>query len=227
MSINANATSSSMNSSSPIYFRGGNSPLSNFYESPLHIWNMNFRSSEHAYQYKKCMTLGNNEAAKHVLSAPKPLDAKRIGDAQNPSNKWEDVQQGIMCELLRSKLRQCPAFLQTLKDSQNRPLIEDTPNWFWGRGRDGLGLNMLGQLLMMLRSEVSAAKPQSFTPRPPVAPYRDTHGHTHPLSRQQQLRCFNCGEASHTKSTCRHPSPLNCYSCDGLGHKQKFCKWTH
>ena len=213
----------------PVYFRGKGSPLSNFYEFPLSIWGMNFPSSEHAYQYKKCTATGNNTAAASVLRAPTPVNAKWIGDKIETDNKWEDLQQGTMFEILKSKARQCPQFRDALVQSQDRPLIENTPNRYWGRGNDGNGLNMLGKLLMVLRSELSSSQPSpsNFTPRPAVIPPRNLHGRTEPHARNQQLRCFNCGEASHTKTTCRHASPLRCYSCNGLGHKKKFCRQQH
>ena len=219
------ATSQPTSGMTPVYFRGKGSPLSNFYEFPLRIWNMNFPSSEHAYQYKKCISTGNNTAATSVLRAPAPVDAKHIGDKVVTDDKWEDLQQGSMYEILKTKSRQCPQFRESLLQSHDRQLIENTPNRFWGRGSDGQGLNMLGKLLMVLRSELLTSKqaPHNFTPRPAVIPPRNLHGRSEPHSRSQQLRCFNCGEASHTKTTCRHPSPLRCYSCNGLGHKKKFC----
>ena len=211
--------------STPVYFRGGGSPLSNFYECPISIWNMNFASSEHAFQYRKSFTLGNNDATTSILNARTPLDAKRIGDTLTSNNRWEDTKQGVMYEILKTKARQCPQFYQQLQESKDRPLIEDTANPFWGRGQHGQGLNMLGKLLTMLRCEISQsnAPNRNFTPRPTVTPNRSYHGHTQPNSREQQLRCFNCGEASHNKNTCRLSSPLRCYRCNGLGHKKKFC----
>lgn len=226
MSLSPSVTpdpSPSANTPSPIYFRGAGSPLSNFHPTSLSIWNMNFPSSEHAYQYRKCIALYNNAAASSILRSDTPLKAKNIGDQAGTNNRWEDTKQGIMYEILRSKSRQCPRFLKALTDSPNSTLIEDTPNSYWGRGRNGEGLNMLGRLLMTLRSEL-ATQPRHFTPRPDVTPPRNLHGHTQPQSRQQQLRCFNCGEASHTKASCRNSAPLRCYSCRGLGHKQKFCQ---
>ena len=227
MSVNTSKfiPSASDNNPSPVYFRGTQSPLSNFFEFPLSIWNMNFESSEHAYQYHKCISLSNRTAATDVLRAPTPLEAKKIGDNLRSSEDWEDSKQGVMYEILRSKSRQCPEFLQALNDSQHRTLIEDTPNAYWGRGRDSQGLNMLGRLLMTLRSELAMSRPRNFTPRPTTAPPRNAHGHTQPHDRSQQPRCFNYGEASHTKASCRHGAPLRCYACHGIGHKQKFCSY--
>ena len=212
--------------STPLYFHGSRSPLSNFFYSPLVIWNMNFKTSEHAYQYRKCVFLGDNNAAAQVLRTATPQDAKKIGDSQPTNEKWDDVKQGAMYEILKSKARQCPRFHQELSQSHSRDIVEDTPNDFWGRGPNGNGVNMLGKLLMVLRSELckASAPTHHYTPRPTVAPRRNPLGHSEPRSRQQQLRCFNCGEASHNKSTCRHRAPLVCYSCNGVGHKQKFCQ---
>ena len=210
----------------PVYFRGAGSPLSNFYECPISIWNMNFPSSEHAFQYRKSFTLGDNTATTNILKARTPFDAKRIGDTLTTNSHWEGTKQGVMYEILKAKARQCQQFRQQLQDSKDCPLIENTANPFWGRGQHGQGLNMLGKLLMMLRSELSQPNPSfhNFTPRPANTPPRNHHGNTQPSSRDQQLRCFNCGERSHTKMTCRLSSPLRCYSCNGMGHKKKFCQ---
>ena len=229
MSLNVDPPSQQMSdldlNTAPLYFRGGGSPLSNFYPAPIAIWNMNFASSEHAYQYRKCVALGKKEAAANVLRCTKPVQAKKIGDDLSTDDKWEDMKQGAMYEILKVKARQCPNFFGALRKSGNCPLIENTPNIYWGRGHNGEGLNMLGRLLMMLRSELPlmTSPTRNFTPRPTVSPPRTAFGRTQPHSRQQQPRCFNCGEASHTKATCRHQSPLRCYSCNGLGHKKKFC----
>ena len=112
----------------PLYFRGGGSPLSNFYPAPIAIWNMNFASSEHAYQYRKCVALGKKEAAANVLRCAKPVQAKKIGDDLSTDDKWEDMKQGAMYEILKVKARQCPNFFDELRKSGNCPLIENTPN---------------------------------------------------------------------------------------------------
>ena len=217
----------SRNSLAPIHFRGSGSPFSNFFPAPLSIWNTHFPTSEHAYQHKKCTTIGNTTAAAEILKATTPYQAKIIGDRAGTSDRWEDIKHGTMYEILRFKARQCPPFKQALINSQQQTLIEDTSNAYWGKGQNGEGLNMLGRILMTLRSELSLPQSRNFTPRPTVAPSRNNLGHTQPHTRQQQLRCFNCGEVSHTKMSCRLSAPLRCYSCNGLGHKQKFCTLFH
>ena len=51
-------------------FRADWNPLSNFFRCTITIQGRDFRSSEHAYQYTKCMFLHNTGLAK-VLSAEK------------------------------------------------------------------------------------------------------------------------------------------------------------
>ena len=209
----------------PVYFKGEKSPLSNFYQFSFKIWNMSFPSAEHAFQYHKCVTMGNNSAAAEVRQAPSPLEAKRAGDRVTPTPRWHDLKQGAAYEIVKAKSRQCLPFYKALKDSQERLLIENTFDPYWGKGSDGKGLNMLGRLLMTLRAELctTTTKQMNFTPAPSVRAPRNEMGSSIPRSPSQQLRCFNCGERSHTIDTCRHRHPLQCYNCHGNGHKKKYC----
>jgi hypothetical protein len=45
------------------YFHSAVDPLSNFYLTNITMWNQVFKSSEHAYQWRKAMFLGNENAA--------------------------------------------------------------------------------------------------------------------------------------------------------------------
>ena len=92
----------------PVLFHGARSPLSNFFPCNLNIWNMHFRSSEHAYQYKKCIETNNNSAASNVLRTETAVEAKRIGDEIGTSQEWQGIQQAIMKEILKAKSQQCP-----------------------------------------------------------------------------------------------------------------------
>ena len=221
MQLETSAPTSS--DASPVHFHGARSPLSNFFPCSITVQNVDFKSSEHAFQYQKCKHHGDHTKAANVLKAETALDAKRIGDSISKTSQWEDIMQGAMYQILKAKSRQCPQFVKALVNSKNRPLVEDTPNPYWGRGPEGKGLNMLGRLLTTLRAELQST---SFTPLPSVQPPRNPQGFSVPRFRSEQLRCFNCAEISHTADSCRLPKPLQCYACHNIGHKRKFCRQT-
>lgn len=195
-------------------FRGKQSPLSNFFEAPITIWGIRFRSSEHSYQYRKAVTMNQSSAANQILNAKTPRDAKSIGDSVHASQGWLNIRQGIMYQILRQKAMQCREFRDCLVATSTKRLVEDTTDIFWGRGKSGEGLNALGQLLMSLRSNL---------PNITNDDYAKNTASSQPTQQREQIRCFNCAERSHTVSKCRHSHPLRCFSCNGEGHKQKMC----
>jgi ribA/ribD-fused uncharacterized protein len=66
---------------------------------------------------------------------------------------WEDVKVDIMRKALEAKFTQIPELTKLLKDTGSRELIEASPkDSYWGYGRDKKGQNMLGKLLMEIRS---------------------------------------------------------------------------
>jgi hypothetical protein len=74
------------------------------------------------------------------------------------------MKQNVMYELLKVKLSQCAAFQRSLAASKGKMLTENTTHNYWGRGRSGEGLNMLGRLLMTLRdSEAESAQSRNMS----------------------------------------------------------------
>jgi ribA/ribD-fused uncharacterized protein len=226
------ATSSVEANAQAIKFRGSNNPFSNFYLSNITVWNMHFRTNEHAYQYRKALEMGQHITAENIRKARTPREAQLIAEKIPTDTRWADMKQSIMYFLLQEKASQCLPFRSELQASSGKMLVEDTSHEFWGRGKSGTGLNMLGRLLITLRenmpdflnspqyTHVSAQSrfpSKNVTTQPRYSSYDKTHLGDH------QSRCYNCGERSHNVNTCRHSYPLQCYSCKGYGHKQKFC----
>ena len=113
-----------------------------------------------------------------------------------------------MNDILCNKFIQCKAFKDTLMQSQNDDLIEDTNNEYWARGSTGNGMNILGMLLMNIRdSHKGVASGGSY--RPPA------NAVTSP--------CYKCGEGNHNQVTCHHQNTLQCRTCLCMGHKSKHC----
>ena len=231
-------------------FRGAKSSFSNFYMTPIDAWNFSFKSVEHAYTYYKAMTMNEPALADEILICRTAKNAKDIGDTISTNDHWLKSKKNVMFYLLQQKARQCQKFNDDLKASQNKVLVEDTANNYWGRGKNGTGENVLGRLLMTLRQKLpvcnvsldsqrafndnSLHPPPKFPTRPnPVSQHQSRPQPRYPprpryiprtrQSPQQQIDCYNCGEKSHTVDSCRHPYPLRCYSCSGEGHKRKSC----
>jgi len=160
--------------------------------------------------------MGQHATAEAIRHAPSPREAQLMAKNIRTDERWKSIKQSVMYELLQEKVRQCPVFKNDLLGSDNRLLVEDTAHDYWGRGRTGTGLNMLGRLLMTLRDNVPAAISES----PDHQITLQNRRHNYPQRNDQQPRCFNCGEKSHNIKTCRHSAPLQCYSCL---RKRKFC----
>ena len=204
----------------PIKFRGPTSSFSNFYAAPLKIWGTLFASNEHAYNFRKSVEMGEFVTAEKIRSASSPRRGQIIAKDVHTNDRWKDMKQSVMYQLLQHKAEQCPSFAEDLRHSSGRLLVEDTQHEYWGRGKNDTGLNMLGRLLMTLRENLPPASNGS-----PIhnSPSQRMKWPTYPRRDEQQPRCFNCGEKSHNKRTCRHNSPLQCHSCFEYGHKRKFC----
>ena len=223
-------------------FRGERNTFSNFFLTPITVWGMTFKSTEHAYNYRKAVEMAHHTAAEEIRHAESGLDAMRIAESISTSDHWSNIKQSVMYQLLQVKATQCSDFRSDLVASRGKLLVEDTSHDFWGRGNNGDGLNMLGRLLMVLRDNLPpllSTQPRSSW-KPPFKPHFQTMNHSYgtapnapstQLNRQRsfpnrpefQMRCYNCGERSHNQKTCRFSSPIQCYGCSGYGHKQKNC----
>ena len=128
--------------------------MSNFYPSTLHLWNMSFRSAEHAYQYFKASLMGDMEAASEIMNTYSPFMVKNIGGRVTLDDSWDKRRENVMMYILEAKIQQCDEFSTELISTEGRVLIEDTANEYWGRGKYGQGQNVLGKLLMRIRNQL-------------------------------------------------------------------------
>ena len=136
-----------------IKFYGYQHPLSNFYlASFCDKDGICYRSSEHFYQAMKTTDPAVRSA---ILKSRLPAVAKRMGSHIPIRDDWNDIKLDIMMSALRYKFSQNEELKRYLLNTRDKILVEDSPyDSFWGRGRDGTGLNHLGQCLMRLRDEL-------------------------------------------------------------------------
>lgn len=111
-----------------------------------------YQTVEHDYQSAK---FAGTTLEKTVREAPSPGEAKRLGRSKGLRNDWDSVKNDIMKECLLAKFKAHHDILDKLISTGDAELIEDSPtDYYWGRGKNGTGKNMLGKLLMEIRNEL-------------------------------------------------------------------------
>jgi ribA/ribD-fused uncharacterized protein len=128
--------------------------FSNFYPISIDIDSKEYKSSEHYYQSKK---YEDTKWEDHVRSQEKPYEAAREGRRKDlPLREdWEDVKVLVMRRILIAKFKRIEYMRNLLLSTGNAEIVEySDKDYFWGRGKDGAGYNMLGKLLMEMREEI-------------------------------------------------------------------------
>lgn len=155
-----------MTDTSPITrFWGAYGFLSNFYRHPFRYQGFTWPTAEHAFQAEKC-AIGSD--AQTILHLKTPAEAKAYGRKVLKRKNWEIEDNELnrvntMKNILRAKFRIWQPDQATknplakrLVLTGDRELIEGN-TWgdtFWGQCPIGEGENMLGKLLMQVRSEI-------------------------------------------------------------------------
>ncbi|KAK2155705.1 hypothetical protein LSH36_233g05049 [Paralvinella palmiformis] len=141
-------------------FAGKNDVLSNFYPCRLYVYGMMFGSTEHAYQWRKARIMGNIKVAYRIYHAEHAGKAKQIANQYfrgTDLSTWIPQRIPVMKQLLRAKARCCKPFRDELRNTGDRLIAEIVPGEkYWGLD-DGTGENVMGKLLMELRSNLDDA----------------------------------------------------------------------
>jgi N-glycosidase YbiA len=143
----------------PIYFystRDAYGCFSNFSAHGIKLKGKWWPTSEHYFQAQKFAGTTHEE---QVRLAKTPKQAAEMGrDRDRPLRAdWEQVKDDIMREAVRQKFLTHDDIRKTLLDTGDEELIEATTNdYYWGCGTNKTGKNMLGKILMEVRSELRA-----------------------------------------------------------------------
>ena len=157
-------------------FRADANPLSNFFKCTIDFNGRAFKSSEHIYQFTKCMFLKHDDLANLIYTTETPREVKVLSDKLNKHERmaeWTNIKVDFMRKILRAKWNCSGRFRQTLMATSNMTIAEATSDTFWGVGvapnlalhtKPGhfLGSNQLGKLLMDLRNDVHDQDPSSI-----------------------------------------------------------------
>jgi ribA/ribD-fused uncharacterized protein len=147
-------------------FFGSLCPLSNFHPSPFVCEGRQFRWVEEYFFHKKAELGGDQVSMKKIAEATSPAQCKGIGRYVKCDRlKWQKDEVAVMKKALHEKFSQNPDLRLFLLNTGTLHLAEASPtDKFWGTGvglgKEGVtdqtkwhGKNMLGQLLMDLRTQ--------------------------------------------------------------------------
>jgi ribA/ribD-fused uncharacterized protein len=125
--------------------------LSNFYNAPIVINGKEWATSEHYYQAQKHIS---SSLFMKIANAPTAAKAKRLSKKE-PTLISELEKINNMRTAILAKFTQHEGLRQKLLDTEHRLIVEDSPvDSYWGIGESGDGINMMGLLLMELRSSL-------------------------------------------------------------------------
>lgn len=150
-------------------FKGRCSFLSNFYESPIYLYDevLNklccYRTVEHWFQSQKTL---NSVQRQFIINCDTPGEAKKLGKSCHLRPDWEEAKERIMYCGLRAKFTQNNKLKNKLIGTDGHYLIEGN-YWhdnYWGicdcnKCINVEGKNHLGKLLMILRDELMGKEP--------------------------------------------------------------------
>ena len=133
--------------------------LSNYFEyRPFFLDGLPWVSVEHFYQaakFEETQTIHKGR----IWQANSPDAAKSYARSHKHSWRpgWEIIKYPVMKRAVWAKFCSSGFLRQWLLETGDAILVEDSPNdAYWGQNRDGIGLNLLGQVLMSTRAELFA-----------------------------------------------------------------------
>ncbi|HEY9717102.1 MAG TPA: NADAR family protein [Trichormus sp.] len=133
--------------------------FSNFARTPFVVHEKIWPTAEHYFQAQKFPDAP--EYQEKIRATASPMVAARLGRsrAQPIREDWEKVKDGVMREAVRLKFRHNSELREVLLATGDAVLVEHTTkDKYWGDGGDGSGQNMLGRILMEVRSELAQGR---------------------------------------------------------------------
>ncbi|NUP08811.1 MAG: NADAR family protein [Polyangiaceae bacterium] len=126
--------------------------LSNFAPYPIRLDGVQWPTTEHFFQAQK---FSDADVREQIRRAPNPGEAARIGRSRKLRLRpnWDSAKVGVMRRAVRAKFEQHPDLAALLLATGDAEIVEHTErDAFWGDGGDGRGENVLGRILMEVRS---------------------------------------------------------------------------
>ena len=128
--------------------------FSNFFAAPISLRGKIWPTTEHFFQ---AMKFEGSAYADTIRTASSPGKAASLGRSRaHPLRPdWESAKYDLMKEAVRAKFTQHSDLRLMLLGTGEAELVEHTEkDSCWADGGDGTGLNLLGKVLMEVRTEL-------------------------------------------------------------------------
>lgn len=132
--------------------------FSNFAAYPIKLRKKTWPTTEHFFQAMKFKDKTDQEK---IRKATSPMLAAIMGRDRKRTLRrdWESAKINVMREAVLAKFTQHKELQVLLLATGDAKIIEHTANDnYWGDGGDGKGKNMLGQILMEIRTKLQNEK---------------------------------------------------------------------
>ena len=146
-----------------IAFQGPDSPLSNFYPTPIVHHTGTFTSVEQGYVFGKALAGNDKETCQRIMNTTDPFELKKIGKNIISTTKWDAQKERLLQELMVNKFTSNNELKSFLKDTKDLHLFEAVPDRYFGCGyglrdknkinKSCPGFNRTGQILMHIRDQ--------------------------------------------------------------------------
>ena len=130
-------------------------PLSSFSASAFELDQARWPTVEHYFQ---AMKFNSSELRERIRTAPNPAAARQLARRYfwRMRFDWKRIRETVMTRATYIKCRSYPDIARALLDTGDNPIIEQSQyDYYWGRGRDGRGLNTYGKVLMNIRNRLA------------------------------------------------------------------------
>ena len=117
-------------------FKLDDNPLSNFYPCKVEIFDHEWLSSGHAYQWANVNALGYAKKADEIIRAPSAKQAKAMAESISlPDLKiWNTKKVSVMKDILAAIWSSGASFRKALMATGTKTIIEGTTDPYWGSG---------------------------------------------------------------------------------------------
>ena len=128
--------------------------FSNFSKHGIEVDGLWWPTVEHYFQAQK---FEDKEYKEKIRTAHSPKQAAELGRSRKVAIRedWETVKEEIMFRAVLKKFKTHPKLSELLLFTGNQNIVENAPgDYYWGIGKNGTGLNKLGEILVSVREQL-------------------------------------------------------------------------